>query len=63
MINLDELVMDVLAVILIAVGVGLWFLPAGIVAAGIGLMLLSIGVKARRGNLQRTDYIAREVDE
>jgi hypothetical protein len=59
----DEIMMDILAVVLIAVGVGLWFPPAGLIVAGVGVMVLSIGLKARRGNLPSRDYIAREVDE
>lgn len=63
MIQWDELAMDILAIVLIAVGVGLWFPPAGLIAAGIGLMLLSIGIKARRGSIPSSQYQAREVDE
>lgn len=62
MIRWDEFAFDVLAIVLVAVGVGLWFLPAGLIAGGIGLMILSVGLKARRGNLQGP-YRGREVNE
>jgi hypothetical protein len=59
----DEVVLDVVAVALIAFGVWLWFPPAGLIVAGLGLLMLSIGLKARRGNLSQGQNRAREVDE
>lgn len=63
MIYWDEFAFDVIAIVLVAVGVGLWFLPAGLIAGGFGLLFLSIGLKARRGNLSSGPYKGREVND
>lgn len=60
MIRWYELLIDLAAAILIAVGAGLIYLPAGFIAGGIILIVLSIGLRTRTG--QRANYVAREVE-
>lgn len=59
-----ELVLDLVALLLVAAG--LWFIypPVGLIAGGVGVFWLSIGLRARRGYFDETQvYKAREVED
>lgn len=60
-----ELVLDLVALLLVAAGVWFVFPPAGLIVAGIGVFWLSIGLKARRGYFRNEDrtYRAIEVED
>lgn len=38
-------ILQVAGITLVSVGVGLWFLPAGVVVAGLGLVLFGIAIE------------------
>jgi hypothetical protein len=38
-------ILQVVGISLVSVGVGLWFLPAGIIAAGLGFVLFGIAIE------------------
>lgn len=66
---IEELLIDLAALVLVAAGVWLLFPPAGLIVGGLGLAWLSIGIKYRRGHLKRRrqdderSYRAVEVED
>lgn len=65
MLPITELLLDLIALLLIASGTWLVYPPVGLIVGGVGVFWLSLGIKARRGYFGKEperSYKAREVD-
>ncbi len=62
---IEELTIDVIALVLVAAGIWLLWPPAGLIVGGLGLAVLSAGLRVRRREVQsrqNSGYRAVEVE-
>lgn len=63
---IEELIIDLIALVLVAAGIWLVWPPAGLIFGGFGLAVLSAGLRIRRKQARQDPnrtYRAVEVDE
>ena len=61
-----ELLLDLVALLLVAAGIWFIYPPAGLISGGLGVAWLSLGLRARYGEVRRrtaAGYKAIEVEE